>query len=402
MSESRPARPPEQREAQRAQALLLLLVLSLVANIAATGSRLAVPLLAVRLDASSLEVGIILASYAMVPMFTAITIGRWVDRAGTRIPLRIATAGLSAAMFLPWLFPSIWALGACAAMIGLFMAVIYICMQHSAGALSDAGTRTRIFSQLSVAQSGASLFGPPLSGLLIDSFGHGAAFLAMGLIALALLATIVTFARLLPHGNRHNDAKPRNLRDLLGLRRVRHALMISSLAPVGWELLLFFVPLHGAQLGLSASAIGLVVTTFALSVVAIRLAVPWISRHASEWGLIAGAMGASGLMFLLFPFTHSATDMMILAMVFGFASGISQPLTVSIVYVASPPGRQAEVIGMRTTALNVMQTAAPLSLGLLSASIGLAAAVWPLSLLLTAGAWFAWARRAENQAPDRE
>jgi hypothetical protein len=87
--------------------------------------------------------------------------------------------------------------------------------------------------------------------------------------------------------------------------------------------------------------------------------------------------------------------------VFGFAAGISQPLTVSIVYVASPPGRQAEVIGMRTTALNLMQTAAPLSLGLLSASIGLAAAVWPLSLLLMGGAWFAWARRSEGEATGR-
>jgi predicted MFS family arabinose efflux permease len=348
-----------------------------------------------------MAVGIILASYAVLPIFVAIAIGRWVDRTGTRIPLRIATTGLGMGLLLPWLFPSIWALGVCAAMVGLFMAIIYIAMQHSAGALSDASTRMRIFSQLSVAQSAASLIGPPLTGVLIDTFGHGAAFLGMGVIALGLLATVVAFSGLLPHGNRHQDEKPRNLRDLLRLRRVRHALFISSLAPVGWELLLFFVPLHGARLGLSASAIGLIVTSFALSVVAVRLAVPWLSRHSSEWGLIAGAMGAAGLMFLLFPFTRSAADMMMLAVVFGFAAGISQPLTVSIVYVASPPGRQAEVIGMRTTALNLMQTAAPLSLGLLSASIGLAAAVWPLSLLLMGGAWFAWARRSEGEATGR-
>mgnify|MGYP000914574722 CR=1 FL=1 len=61
MNELRPARLPEQRETHRAQALLLLLVLALVANIAATGSRLAVPLLAVKLEASSMAVGIILA-----------------------------------------------------------------------------------------------------------------------------------------------------------------------------------------------------------------------------------------------------------------------------------------------------------------------------------------------------
>ena len=400
MSDPQSQQSPEQSEKRRARALLLLLTVALVANIAATGSRVAVPLLAVKLEASSMAVGIILACYAVVPIFVAIAIGRWVDRMGTRIPLRVATTGLGTGLVLPWLFPSIWALGVCAAMVGLFMAVIYIAMQHSAGALSDPSTRMRIFSQLSVAQSGASLIGPPLTGVLIDHFGHGTAFLAMGAIALCLLATVVAFSGLLPHGNRHHDARPRNLRDLLRLRRVRHALLISSLAPVGWELLLFFVPLHGAHLGLSASAIGLIITSFALSVVAIRLAVPWLSRRSGEWGLIAGAMGAAGLMFLLFPFTRSAADMMILAVVFGFAAGISQPLTVSIVYVASPPGRQAEVIGMRTTTLNLMQTAAPLSLGALSAGIGLAGAVWPLSLLLIGGAWFAWARRKEGEGAD--
>ena len=93
---------------------------------------MAVPLLAVKLEASSMAVGIILAGYAVVPIFVAISIGRWVDRSGTRIPLRIATTGLGMGLQLPWLFPSIWALGASAAMVGLFMAGMVILIRKRA------------------------------------------------------------------------------------------------------------------------------------------------------------------------------------------------------------------------------------------------------------------------------
>ena len=68
----------------------------------------------------------------------------------------------------------------------------------------------------------------------------------------------------------------------------------------------------------------------------------------------------------------------------------------SIMYASSPPGRQAEVLGMRSTALNAVQIVSPLLLGAMTAGIGLAAAMWPFAALLFGGAQFCVKRARQS------
>ena len=390
--------PPPNSKHSRMSALLLLAAAGLVSSIATNGSRMAVPLFAVHLSASPMTVGLILSSYAVIPAFVAIAIGRWVDRIGARVPMQIASAGLSLALLVPWLFPELWALAVSATMVGVFMVFIYVGSQQAAGALSDAASRTRVFTLLTVAQSLALLVSPPITGLLIDHMGHRTAFLALSIVAMCLTAMMVIGGKLLPvHTRRAAEAK-KNLLELLRMPAVLGALIVASLGPVGWDMLFFFVPLHGARLGLSASAIGLVFSCFSVSIIAIRLGVPWMAKHVNEWHMIAIALGTAATIFLFYPLTGSAGSMMALAVILGAGMGISQPVMLSIMYASSPPGRQAEVLGMRSTALNAVQIVSPLMLGAMTAGIGLAAALWPFAVLLFGGAHFCVKRGRQRTA----
>jgi predicted MFS family arabinose efflux permease len=369
--------------------LPLLAAVMLIGSVASNGSRIAIPLFALRLGASSFQVGAILAAYAFVPALCAIQIGRAVDRLGPRLPLLVASVGLAIGLSVPRLFPGLWSLALCAAVVGVCMSAVYISLQHTAGALGSVKTRTGNFTLLTIAQSAATLLSPPLTGLLIDRLGHREAFGALALVALVLIAALVAIGGRLPPPAHGADGARRGVVDLLRDRGVRSAMTIATLAPLGWELLFFFIPLHGARLGLAASTIGLIFSCFSLSVIGIRLAVPWLSRRAGEWALIAVALGTAGCIFLIMPLTGNAVAMMVLCVVLGSGMGISQPITMSIVYAASPAGRQAEVFGMRTTIMNTVQTASPLVLGTLSVSLGLSAALWPFALILLGGASFA-------------
>jgi predicted MFS family arabinose efflux permease len=380
--------PPPNSKHSRMNALLLLAAAGLVASIATNGSRMAVPLFAVHLSASPMTVGLILSSYAVIPAFVAIAIGRWVDRIGARLPMQIASAGLSVALLVPWLFPELWALAVSATMVGVFMVFIYVGSQQAAGALSDASSRTRVFTLLTVAQSLALLVSPPITGVLIDHMGYRTAFLALSIAAMGLTAMMVFGGKLLPVHTRRTAEAKKNLLELLRMPAVLGALIVASLGPVGWDLLFFFVPLHGAHLGLSASSIGLVFSCFSVSIIAIRLAVPWMAKRMNEWHMIAIALGTAAVIFVFYPLTGSAGSMMALAVVLGAGMGISQPVMLSIMYASSPPGRQAEVLGMRSTALNAVQIVSPLMLGAMTAGIGLAAAMWPFAVLLLGGAHF--------------
>lgn len=395
--DTRPSRGPA-HGTSHAKALLLLAVAGLVSGIAASGSRMAIPLFAVNLSASPMTVGLILSCYSVIPAFVAIAIGRWMDRIGARMPMQIASAGLVLALLVPWLFPELWGLAVSASLVGIFMVFIFVGSQQVAGAMGDASSRTRIFTLLTVSQSISLLVSPPLTGLLIDRFGYRTAFLALGMVAMCLTVIMALGGRLLPVQTRHAATVKRNLLELLRMPAVLGALIVASLGPVGWDLLFFFVPLHGANLGLSASAIGLVFSSFSVSIIAIRLGVPWMAKRINEWNMIAIALGTAAVIFLFYPLTGSAGSMMALAVLLGAGMGISQPVMLSIMYASSPPGRQAEVLAMRSTALNAVQIVSPLLLGAMTAGLGLAAAMWPFAVLLLGGTHFCVKRSRQHHA----
>ena len=342
---------------------------------------MAMPLFAVSMSASPMTVGLILACHSVIPVFCSILIGRWVDRIGSRLPMQIASAGVVAGLLMPWLFPSLWALAACAAVVGICMAMIFICIQHAAGTMGNASTRMRIFTALTVGQSVPVLISPPVTGFLIDHMGYRTAFLGLAIIMSGLVVTLLVARAVLPDVT-HRPAKAgQNMMELLRHPGVRTALIISSLGPMGWEMLFFFVPVHGAQIGLSASTIGLVFSCFSVSLIGLRVAVPWLSRLANQRILISTSFGIAAGVFLLFSFANSAATMMALAIVLGACHGINVPIALGIAHAASPPSRQAEVLGMRSTVLNAVAVVAPLFLGALTASIGLAMAALPLALV---------------------
>jgi len=75
-------------------AIYLTLVLIVLNHIAFGGSRVVVSLFALESGATQMEVGMLMALYALCPMLFAIAIGRLADRVGPRLPMLLGSAGL--------------------------------------------------------------------------------------------------------------------------------------------------------------------------------------------------------------------------------------------------------------------------------------------------------------------
>jgi MFS family permease len=104
---------------------------------------------------------------------------------------------------------------------------------------------------------------------------------------------------------------------------------------------------------------------------------------------MVSAMAVAGVTFIAFGFAHSYGVMMALSFVIGLGLGASQPIVLSILHDAAPPGRIGEVNGMRMTMISTSQWTMPLVFGMLSASTGML----PLFLIIgggiLSGSWFA-------------
>jgi hypothetical protein len=73
-------------------------------------------------------------------------------------------------------------------------------------------------------------------------------------------------------------------------------------------------------------------------------------------------------------------------------------MVMSLLYEASPAGRQGEVVGVRTTVLNVSSTALPLVFGAVGSALGMGPVFWGIATSLLTGGYAAGrkARRGKS------
>ena len=161
--------------------------------------------------------------------------------------------------------------------------------------------------------------------------------------------------------------------DLLRIPTLRNMLIASGIVSSAWDVYQFFMPIYGRSLGMSATAIGLVVSAFAVSIIVIRLALPFFVRRIGETKTMTYAMFVACAAFCLFPFFSSPWALAAVSFLLGVGCGVGQPLSMTLVYNASPKGREGEAAGMRITVNQVAHFVIPLAFGALGSLVGYAA-----------------------------
>lgn len=378
--------------------LALVIAISILAHAAFNGSRVTVSLFALQLGATPFTVGVLMSLYALLPMLAAVHAGRLVDRIGPRRPALWSMLVVLAGGLLPFAWPAMPALYIASVMIGSGFMLMHVAVNNAVGALGTSENRTANFSWMALGFSISGFFGPMVAGFAIDGVGHRWTFL---ILACFTLAALILFARKRHafHGTpaaraQAETAKPR-VTDLLGDRRMRAVFVASGLLSMGWDLFTFVIPIYCSKIGLSASSIGVIMGAFALATFAVRLVMPMLARRLREWQVISASLLIAAVAYALFPFSHSMAPMLALSCLLGLGLGCAQPMVMGLLYAASPPGRQGEAVGIRTTVLNTSSTLLPLFSGALGAALGMGPVFWIIAALMGSGGYVA-ARKARR------
>jgi predicted MFS family arabinose efflux permease len=330
--------------------------------------------------------------YALVPMVMAVHAGRMIDRAGAFRPIAIGGAVMTLAVAAPYASHALPLLFVSATVAGTAFMVQHIALTHVIGNLGDPARRPVNFSWFALGYSVSGFLGPLLAGFAIDLAGHDAAFLLLALPPAAGTALLL-HRRGVPSAGHRSEPGERSVADLLRNPRLLPVFLFSGLLASGWDLYTFVIPVYGTQIGLSASVIGVVMATFALATFAVRLAMPAVARRLRPWAVIGAALAVAGVAYALFPLARAAPLLMALSFLLGLGLGCAQPMVMSLLYSASPPGRQGEAVGVRTTMLNASSTFTPLAFGALGTAFGMGPLFWAAAAALLAGGWLAQRRR---------
>jgi MFS family permease len=346
--------------------------------------RVLLALYALKLGAQPFAVGILAATFSVLPMLLSWQVGKLSDRFGSRWPLMFGAAGGACGMLVPYYIPGLPALYVAAVMNGLSFAFFAVSMQNVVGLLSEPHNRALNFSNFSLIVSVTTFIGPLFAGFSIDNSGPALACLYLVALSLVPVLMLAIWGSSLPRGSR--DAPPAgSVRDMLTGSGLWKILMTSSLVVTGIALFQFYIPIYGHGIGLSASTIGIVLAMFSAAAFVVRLIMPRLISFFSEETVLAYAFFLGAASLTLVPFFKSAVVLALLSFGFGLGMGCGQPITMMLTFSNSTEGHSGEVLGLRITTNHLARMIGPVVFGAIGSAFGIFPMFWINALMLVSG-----------------
>lgn len=378
------ASPPSEAAPRHAFVFVVITLVGLHACMAAT--RVAASLAVLHQGYPAWTVGALLSLYGLAPIGLSLWAGRIADRHGFHLPVTwsIGAALIGAALSVAT--QHVAALAVSGLLTGGASAFAAVAIQREAGQMArDANDLKRVFSWVALGPAMSNTVAPVVTGLLIDHVGFRAAFVFGALLPLvsawAAWRVPRLTAALAPSG------APTSFRSAIGLLRlprVRNLLLVNVVMAASWDAHTFTVPVVGHAREFSASAIGLVLGSFAVASTIVRLAISSFAQRIDEKRALRWAMTLATCTLLIYAWLPGTPGMMAGSALLGLALGSVQPMVLSMLHQGAPAGRQGQALALRMLFTNAATIAMPVGFGFLAAATTSAAPMWLMAAVLLA------------------
>jgi len=371
-------------------------------------TRPVVTLYAAELGAGPMEVGMLTSIYAFLPLLLAVHAGKFVDRAGNRLPVLIGMSCFVLGMAAPYLFSSLWSLYFSQVIAGISHIIMNVALQNALGQATTRENRDHYFGIFSMVVALTGFLGPIIGGYISEHLSYAAVFLISGVLCFGPIVA----SPFLPAGKSVQALKEQAGEDsagaapsrertsfvsLLKLPQLRAALFSSGLVLYSRDIFVAYFPLYGQNIGLSDSTIGWIIAIQGLAMMPVRLYMAHLAKWMGRHRLLIASIVLAGVSFLLVPVFDQVYVLMILSALMGFGLGCGQPLSMVTIFNVSPQHRTGEVLGLRLATNRLFQLIAPLFFGLVGKWIGLVSVFYVSGSFLIGGSYFA---RSKQEKPD--
>jgi predicted MFS family arabinose efflux permease len=330
----------------------------------------------VELGLSVVWLGIITAVYAVLPIIVGVQVGRFIDRGHDAATSWIGSGLLVVACAGFALFPSLIAVLIFTALTGTAHLLLVISQQVLCTRCgSGPGAMERAIGNYMVANAVGQGVGPYIVGLAGGSASVPPTHVLFTIAAFGAVLSMGSALLLRPSGERKSTAgrgKPPPLRDLLFIPGLTTIMMVSVVTVVAQDLIVVYLPLLGAERGMSVDAVG--------TMLAIRAAASMVSRlifarlHAAvgriPLTIISTFVSAGAYASLALPLPVPA--MYAALALAGFALSISITASIAGVLGIASGGAIGTANSLRTMANRAGQFFIPFLASLLAAATGTA------------------------------
>ncbi|MEZ0241375.1 MAG: MFS transporter [Chloroflexota bacterium] len=371
------------------------------------------------LGGGTLEIGLVVSSFSVLPVLTAVAIGRWIDSVGEGRFLVAAMAMVSLGGLLITFAPALLPLAIGYAIIGFGQIGYLVAGQVMIANRAPRARREDLFGWYSTVTSVGQLVGPAVAGLLVvgslsastpavggtGSFGQIAAAFAgnaeapVFLFAAAAAAVACLLAlRLPPTGQRGRGAEA-VATPATGLARaaiqifrqpgMTAAMLVSITVISSVDVLVAYLPAYGDANGIPVETVALLLSVRAGSSLVSRLFMTRLIAVLGRERLLGLSMALAGAGVVVLPFVSPVPVLFGLMVVIGLGLGVGQPLTIAWVANRSPRSERGLALGVRLTGNRAALLVVPTVMGAVAGATGLTAIWLLLAAFLGAGALIA-------------
>jgi MFS family permease len=330
---------------------------------------------AIELGLNSSMLGLLSACFALAPLLLALPSGAITDRVGERSMAVVGSAlVLTSVATLTIAGQSVWGLVAGTVLLGLGHLCSVIAQQTwVANRVTGTGADSA-FGRYTFAASLGQTLGPAL--LLL--FGADQAIPETGAIFIAaygaaVLLTLVCF-RLTSSRRSHDGARAHaaGTSRLLRTPGLTRALVTSCVVLAAVDITLAYLPALGAERGISAGTVGVLLAIRGLTSMASRITLGRLVARLGRQRLLVSFTLLSAVSMAAAALPLNVGFLAGCIAVAGFGLGVGQPLTMSWLSDSAPSGDRGKAMSLRLVGNRAGQVVLPAAAGALAASTGAA------------------------------
>jgi len=345
----------------------------------------------------SFTVGAVTAAYAILPLFTAMLLGRVSSRIRRIRFLMVAGVGLIALGGLGInLSPNALTVALSSAVLGLGHLMFTIGGQSSIARYFPDRDLDKGFGWFTAAYAAGQFIGPLIAGMVLGSGTDAQSAQRIADISLSLWigvgCSLLAVPLLLPNWQPRvsksvSAARPErssaSIGSVLRIKGMASHMLASMTLLSMLDILTAFLPLVAEKHGVTPAAVGVLLAIRGCASVVSRLFIPKLSAHFERQHLLVTSLYVSGVAIALAPiFIEQLWASGFALLIGGFFLGLGQPMTMTMISTSVPPVDRGAALAVRLMGNRLGQVALPVISSSVAAGLGPAGAIWFCCALL--------------------
>jgi len=364
-----------------------LLMTALLEQVTTSLVRVTTSYRVLELGLSEVWLGIITAAFAILPMVLAVTVGRFIDR-GNEVPTAWIGGVLMVVASLGfWIWQTVPAILLFTAILGLGHLMLVISQQVLCTKAEGPGAMERMIGNYMVANAVGQGIGPVIVGWAGGSASIPPTSLLFGIgigCAALTLASALLFRQGTPRALRPGGTKPLPVREIASIPGIRVIFLLSIVTVAAQDLVVVYLPILGAERGMSVDVVGALLATRAVASMASRFLFARLNEALGRWQLLVLSTFAGAFAYLTIALPLPLWLMHVAIASAGFALGVSVTGSIATLLALATAEARGTANSLRMLGNRVGQFIIPMMAGLVAAASGTVTIFLALGISLAA------------------